>query len=217
MPAELRHRWGIDVGGEVGIIDLGDAALIVPGGVVAARAELRRVLRARYNDAVAGIEDPDLIDQQMARSAGRVVLDDRLLVEHLLVGLGLKSELNTTSYCHYRACRAAVVGAGGHLSGPFAELDLTHQQTAIRSLLMLSDDVGLPDQRSIVPLMAELSGRHPPVNLLNLEAVAAGLVLDATLLLSVETASGLLPGVLGSEDVRWQPMELDGAKQRGGR
>jgi bifunctional DNA-binding transcriptional regulator/antitoxin component of YhaV-PrlF toxin-antitoxin module len=26
LPAELRHRWGIDGGGEIGIIDLGDSA-----------------------------------------------------------------------------------------------------------------------------------------------------------------------------------------------
>ena len=63
LPAELRHRWGIDRGGEVGFIDLGDAALIVPGGVDVARRELRRVLRDRYEDAVARIEDPDLVDQ----------------------------------------------------------------------------------------------------------------------------------------------------------
>jgi hypothetical protein len=47
----------------VGIIDLGDAALIVPGGVDAARTELHRVLRERYEAAVASIDDPDLIDQ----------------------------------------------------------------------------------------------------------------------------------------------------------
>ena len=48
LPAELRHRWGIEAGGEVGFIDLGDAALVVPGGVIVARQELRRVLRERY-------------------------------------------------------------------------------------------------------------------------------------------------------------------------
>lgn len=63
LPAELRHRWGIDAGGEVGIIDLGDAALIVPGGVDVARRELRRVLLDRYDDAVDEIGDPDLADQ----------------------------------------------------------------------------------------------------------------------------------------------------------
>lgn len=63
LPAELRHRWGIDAGGEVGFIDLGDAALIVPGGIAAARQELRRVLRDRYDEGLASISDPDLIDQ----------------------------------------------------------------------------------------------------------------------------------------------------------
>lgn len=63
LPAELRHRWGIDEGGEVGFIDLGDAALIVPGGVTAARRELRRVLADRYEQGLAGIADPDLVDQ----------------------------------------------------------------------------------------------------------------------------------------------------------
>jgi bifunctional DNA-binding transcriptional regulator/antitoxin component of YhaV-PrlF toxin-antitoxin module len=63
LPAELRHRWGIDEGGEVGIIDLGDAALIVPGGVDRARKELHRVLRHRYEAGIAEIGDPDLADQ----------------------------------------------------------------------------------------------------------------------------------------------------------
>ena len=63
LPAELRHRWGIDEGGEVGFIDLGDAALIVPGGVTAARRELRRVLADRYERGLAVIVDPDLLDQ----------------------------------------------------------------------------------------------------------------------------------------------------------
>jgi bifunctional DNA-binding transcriptional regulator/antitoxin component of YhaV-PrlF toxin-antitoxin module len=63
LPAELRRRWGIDQGGEVGFIDLGEAALIVPGGVGAARAELRRVLRERYDEGLVAIGDPDLADQ----------------------------------------------------------------------------------------------------------------------------------------------------------
>ena len=63
LPAELRHRWGIVEGGEVGFIDLGDAALVVPGGVVAARRELRRVLAERYESGLAALDDPDLADQ----------------------------------------------------------------------------------------------------------------------------------------------------------
>jgi bifunctional DNA-binding transcriptional regulator/antitoxin component of YhaV-PrlF toxin-antitoxin module len=63
LPAELRRRWGIVDGGEIGLVDLGDAALIVPGGIGAARAELRRVLRERYADGLAAIGDDDLTDQ----------------------------------------------------------------------------------------------------------------------------------------------------------
>jgi bifunctional DNA-binding transcriptional regulator/antitoxin component of YhaV-PrlF toxin-antitoxin module len=63
LPADLRHRWGIDEGGEIGFIDLGDAALIVPGGVQVARRELRRVHQDRYAQGLAAIDDADLADQ----------------------------------------------------------------------------------------------------------------------------------------------------------
>lgn len=62
LPASLRRRWGIEEGGEVAFIDLGEAALVLPGGIAAAKAELRRVLfdEGGYEAAVAGIDDPDL-------------------------------------------------------------------------------------------------------------------------------------------------------------
>jgi len=63
LPAELRHRWGIEGGGEVGFIDLGAAALIVPGGVNAARRELRRVLATRYELGLSALADSELTDQ----------------------------------------------------------------------------------------------------------------------------------------------------------
>jgi hypothetical protein len=61
----MRHRWGIDDGGEVAFVDLGDAALILPGGLDAAYAELRRVLLTEggYERGLAAIDDPDLADQ----------------------------------------------------------------------------------------------------------------------------------------------------------
>ena len=64
LPAELRRRWGIEDGGEVGFIDLGNAALVIPGGTVVARQELRRVLRDRYEVGLASIDDPELADQR---------------------------------------------------------------------------------------------------------------------------------------------------------
>lgn len=63
LPAAIRHRWGLDDGGEIGIVDLGDAALILPNGTAAARAELHRVLRQRYSDGIRALDDPDLADQ----------------------------------------------------------------------------------------------------------------------------------------------------------
>lgn len=63
LPADLRHRWGIEEGGEIAFIDLGDAALVVPGGIDVARQELRRVLGARYAEGLAALGDPDLADQ----------------------------------------------------------------------------------------------------------------------------------------------------------
>jgi AbrB family looped-hinge helix DNA binding protein len=63
IPADLRRRWGLADGGEVGVIDLGDAALIVPGGLDAARREVRRAVQAHYDEGLAQIDDPDLADQ----------------------------------------------------------------------------------------------------------------------------------------------------------
>ena len=56
--------------------------------------------------------------------------------------------------------------------------------------------------------MAEMSERHPRLNLLNLEAAATGLVLDATMLLSIEAARGVLPEILDAENIRWRTVEI---------
>ena len=42
LPAELRHRWGIEDGGEIAFVDLGDAALVLPGGMARAWWDRRR-------------------------------------------------------------------------------------------------------------------------------------------------------------------------------
>jgi len=71
-----------------------------------------------------------------------VVLDDRLLIEELLVGSRRPGvQLHTTAYWYYRACRAAVLGAGGHLSGPFRELEPQDQERAISAMLQLPNDI----------------------------------------------------------------------------
>jgi hypothetical protein len=139
-----------------------------------------------------------------------VIVDDRLLIEELLVGLakGRSVVLHTTAYWYYRACRAAVIGAGGHLSGPFQELEKGEQEQAILSLLELRSEILLPDPRPTVPRMAQIAKRHPRLNLLNLEAVAMGQLLGATVWLSAEVAGGVLPAVLDQEHVAWQAVTI---------
>lgn len=140
-----------------------------------------------------------------------VLLDDRLLIEELLVGLDRgrrRPTLFTTSYWYYRACRAAVAGAGGHLSGPFERLGVEQQERAILSLLELRDDIGLPDARATGPVVAVLARRHTQLNLLNLEAAASGLVLEAEVWLSEEAARGVLPAVLDAEGTRWKTVSV---------
>jgi hypothetical protein len=138
-----------------------------------------------------------------------VVLDDRVLIEELLVGLRAEDyDLHTTTYWYYRACRAAALGAGGHLSGPFEQLDVVDQEHAVLSLLELREDIALPEPRPTIPRMVEIAGRHSRLNLLNLEAVATGQLLDATLWLSAESAAGLLPAVLDAEGVGWRTITI---------
>lgn len=141
-----------------------------------------------------------------------MIIDDRLLVEELLVGLPRRRRrrrnLYTTAYWYYRACRAAVAGAGGRLSGPFEQVPEQEQQRAVLSLLELPDGIGLPEPRATVPVMADAARRYPRLNLLNLEALGAARVLDATIWLSARAAKGVLPSVLDQERVTWRQIEL---------
>ena len=141
----------------------------------------------------------------------RIVLDDRLLIEELLVGLrrrGRRNEFHTTMYWYYRACRAAIAGSGGHLSGPFERLPTEQQDAAVLSLLELRDDITLADALGTVPMMARLARAHPRLNVMNLEAVAAAHVLGATVWLSDRAARGVLPEVLDDEGIQWRTISV---------
>ena len=145
----------------------------------------------------------------MPSTARPVLIDDRLLIEELLAGLtDGEVLLHTTIYWYYRACRAAVLGAGGHLSGPFERLERDSQERAILSLLELRPDILLPDPRPTVPRMAQIARRHPRLNLLNLEVVAVGQLLGGAVWLSTESAGGALPDVLDREAVPWQTIAI---------
>ena len=59
VPAAVRHRWGLDQGGRVTVIDLGDAVVILPPG---SRHQLiaNALSEAEHRQFVARLDDPDL-------------------------------------------------------------------------------------------------------------------------------------------------------------
>jgi bifunctional DNA-binding transcriptional regulator/antitoxin component of YhaV-PrlF toxin-antitoxin module len=60
LPAAARHRWDLDAGGQVDVIDLGFGVLTVPQGE--ARRLLNELLPAEaHYAAVHGENDPDLV------------------------------------------------------------------------------------------------------------------------------------------------------------
>jgi len=61
LPAQIRHRWGLDQGGVIGWVDLGDAVLLVPGGLNELRDEL--LAGADWESARSGFGDPELANQ----------------------------------------------------------------------------------------------------------------------------------------------------------
>jgi hypothetical protein len=64
LPSSARHRWGLDAGGDVGYIDLGEAILIVPGGTAAVRRHLLdQVTAEEWDDARAGFGDEELVSE----------------------------------------------------------------------------------------------------------------------------------------------------------
>ncbi len=61
LPASTRRRWGLDEGGEVGYLDLGDAVLLIPGGVATLRRHLLDAVTGEdWANARAGFGDDDL-------------------------------------------------------------------------------------------------------------------------------------------------------------
>lgn len=64
LPASTRHRWGLVEGGELGYLDIGDAIVLVPGGVDRLRTDLLGVVTdADWEAARAGFGDPDLANE----------------------------------------------------------------------------------------------------------------------------------------------------------
>ena len=64
LPSSARHRWGLEGGGDVGYLDLGDVVLLVPGGIDAVRRKLLDAVSPEdWGAARHGFGDPELADE----------------------------------------------------------------------------------------------------------------------------------------------------------
>jgi hypothetical protein len=60
LPAAVRHRWRLDDGGNVDVLDLGFGVLTVPAGYAGRLLDEILPADAHY-EAVAAEDDPDLV------------------------------------------------------------------------------------------------------------------------------------------------------------
>ncbi len=138
-----------------------------------------------------------------------IIIDDQLLLDvlsgHAINAVGdpfERGEVFTTGCWYYRLARAVAAGVGtGSLSRRFEALDPPTRARALRALDELPDQIGLLSLRSVVPVMRALRVRRP-LNMLNAEALAAALVLDASVV--VTTDSPLLRSGAADLEVHYQ-------------
>jgi hypothetical protein len=90
----------------------------------------------------------------------------------------------------------------------FERLEPVHRAVALEFMLALPDDVGLPGSRLIVPVMVDAQRRYPVLNVLNTEAVATAVLLGARMLLGPAAAGGQPQGVLPTEGITFQTVDL---------
>jgi bifunctional DNA-binding transcriptional regulator/antitoxin component of YhaV-PrlF toxin-antitoxin module len=64
LPADARHRWGLDDGGDVSYVDVGDAVILIPDGSDALRRQLiDAVTDEEWQRARQGFGDADLVSE----------------------------------------------------------------------------------------------------------------------------------------------------------
>lgn len=112
-----------------------------------------------------------------------VIVDDDLLLD-ILAGTApteLKTDIYTTGCWYYRLARAIHSSAvSGTLSRSFGQLDAGQQTKVLDALDELPSGVGLVSFRFLVPIMHQLDPSFR-LNLLSAEALAAALLLDASI------------------------------------
>lgn len=121
-----------------------------------------------------------------------IVVDDHLLVAVLagrsdVVGESLSNERVFTTGCwFYRLARAAGASSTGTLTHRLEQLPAPAQRAVRQRLDDLPSNIGLLSLRVLVPVMQSLRVQRP-LNMLNAEALAAAVVLDAPLVVSVDS------------------------------
>jgi hypothetical protein len=108
----------------------------------------------------------------------------RILRGQPSVSIGSDDTVATTGLWYVRLCQA--VSAREHtgtLSSPFAAMSADQRARALAAVMQLPEQIDLPSLRTLGPLIGALRARHA-LNLLATEALAASVLLDATVLLS---------------------------------
>jgi hypothetical protein len=123
------------------------------------------------------------------------VVDDALLLAVLaataddeIQTVAAEGEVFTTGSWYWRLGRALHDAASaGALSRALTDLTPRQQARVLTAVERLPPEIGLLSLRDLVPLMATLDvGRR--LNLLTAEAIAAALVLEATIVVTTESA-----------------------------
>lgn len=141
-----------------------------------------------------------------------IVIDDQLLLDalsgHARASISEpleRGEVFTTGCWYYRLGRAVSAGAGtGSLSRRFEALDPPTRTRALSALDELPEEIGLLSLRVLVPVMQALRVRRP-LNMLNAEALAVALLLDASI--TVSTDSPLLRSGAADLEVDYQHID----------
>lgn len=133
------------------------------------------------------------------------LLDDHVLSAELQGrGPGLAAELHTTGLWYVRLCHAVLRARGGALAAPYADLPEPLRAPALAAVLGLPARIGLVSLRLLAPTMGQLSERHR-LNLLAREALAAALLLDATVVLAASNPS---PALRAAADLEGVPVRV---------
>lgn len=132
-----------------------------------------------------------------------ILIDDQVLGAHLRGQpvLPKNEAVFTTGYWYVRLCIAVSRKAGGSLSGPFAALPEAQRRRAVSSVLQLPDEIDMLTMRTLGPVIGELAGRHPAMNILTREALAAAVKLRATLVIAEGNENPVLITALGAEEL----------------